>query len=63
MDQPVVVGLLLKTLEVLAEVSSVGSFAVGLAALNQGAPRGHSSREREEREGDEGGKAPENETI
>jgi hypothetical protein len=60
MDQSVVVGLLLKTLEVLAEVSSVGSFVVGLAALFPGAPRGHSSREREEREGDEGGKAPEN---
>jgi hypothetical protein len=61
MDLSAVVGLLLKTLEVLAEVSSVGSFAIGLAALNQGAPKRDSSREWEEREGDEGGKAPENE--
>jgi hypothetical protein len=60
MDQSVVVGLLLKTLEVLAEISAVGSFVVALAALFPGVPRGHSSREREEREGDEGGRAPEN---
>jgi hypothetical protein len=61
MDLSAVIGLILKTLEVLAEVSAVGSFAVGLAALFPRAPKRDSSREREEREGDEGGKAPENE--
>jgi hypothetical protein len=60
MDLSAVVGLLLKTLEGLAEISAVGSFAIGLAALFHRAPKGDSSREREEREGDEGGKAPEN---
>jgi hypothetical protein len=60
MDLSAVIGLILKTLEVLAEVSAVGSFAVGLAALFPGVPKRDSSREREEREGDEGGEAPEN---
>jgi hypothetical protein len=39
MDLHAVIGLLLKTLEVLAEVSAVGSFAIDMAALNQGAPK------------------------
>jgi hypothetical protein len=60
MDLHAVIGLLLKTLEVLAEVSAVGSFAIDMAALNQGRRRGTVARTGGTG-GDEGGKAPENE--